>query len=251
MWTDGAFLSLALHSTASASSHDPEDARVVAVALGFFHPAIGEPIVRDWLIDPGIAISAEATHDHGIDTAYVRTHGLKPRPALTDVYEMLTQQWGPERPLVVFDAPRVLTTLDRDFDRHHPGRTLEIRGPVIDTRCIALHTWRGPEQPPAHFNEVCAAQSVLPPKTRHVRDEARTAGELARAQAHAFPGSIGNLDPVQLTLHQRRWHHDFFTRVAEAMEQRVTTSPGATGLKMVNADALRSRATAWPMRARL
>lgn len=245
MWTERPFISLDFKSTGAETVID----RAVSVALAFFHPAIGEPIVRDWVIDPGIAIPPESTQIHGMDTAYVRTHGERPRKVFKELHELLVLHWHRDMPLVAFDAPFVLTLADYEIDRHLPGTGLVVPGPVIDPLTIDRHLF--PDRPESRtLAALCELYRVPVKRSHHARADALNAGALARAQIPIHP-ELARRALSWLHTQQKVWHREYCERAADVLEQRVTVPPGDSTSMMLKAQRWRDRASAWPRQARI
>ncbi|UAB99667.1 hypothetical protein Dvina_17305 [Dactylosporangium vinaceum] len=129
-WADGPLCGLDIKTTGG----DLETARIVAIALAF----VGDktPIANlDVLVDPGVPIPAEASAVHGITTAQVRAHGLRPAEALQQLANRLGGAWGSGRAVIGFDIAPALTVLDREL-RRHLGAGLAVTGPVVDPHVI-------------------------------------------------------------------------------------------------------------------
>ncbi|HET6290477.1 MAG TPA: exonuclease domain-containing protein [Amycolatopsis sp.] len=120
---------------------DVETDRIVTAAVVTIDPLAGAVNKREWLLDPGVDIPAEATKIHGITTETARTAG---RPAAECVHEIRKALWEASAvgaTVIVYNAPYDLTLLDRELARHDftglgpvgPGKPL---GPVVDPLCL-------------------------------------------------------------------------------------------------------------------
>ncbi len=88
----------------------------------------GSPVVREWLVDPGIEIPEAAARVHGITTEMARAEGTSPAWAVADICEELIRAADDLVPVVAFNACYDLTLLDRECRRHGLGPI----GPVLD-----------------------------------------------------------------------------------------------------------------------
>lgn len=120
---------------------DVETDRIVTAAVVTIDPLAGAVNKREWLMDPGIDIPAEATQVHGITTETARTAG---RPAAECVHEIRKALWEASAAgatVIVYNAPFDPSLLDRELARHDlvglgpvgPGAPL---GPVVDPLCL-------------------------------------------------------------------------------------------------------------------
>lgn len=121
---------------------DVETDRIVTAAVVTIDPLAGAVNKREWLLDPGIDIPAEATEVHGITTEMARTAG---RPAAECVHEIRKALWDASAAgatVIVYNAPYDLTLLDRELARHDyvglgpvGSPTAPIRA-VVDPLCL-------------------------------------------------------------------------------------------------------------------
>jgi DNA polymerase-3 subunit epsilon len=94
---------------------DPETARIVTASVAWRGtPGDGG---RDWTVNPGVEIPAEATAVHGITTEFAREFGADPAVAVAEICGRLAQAMAERWPLVIFNAPYDLTVLDRETHR--------------------------------------------------------------------------------------------------------------------------------------
>lgn len=126
-WHLGMLASFDIESTGVSTDDD----RIVSACIAHVDgTGPGAPVVREWLVDPGIEIPAEAVKVHGITTERARAEGMSPAPAVAEIAEELLRAAGAFSPvpLVVFNAAYDLTLLDREARRHG----LEPFGPALD-----------------------------------------------------------------------------------------------------------------------
>ncbi|RHA38689.1 exonuclease domain-containing protein [Cellulomonas rhizosphaerae] len=177
-WWEGPLVGFDLETTGP----DPETALIVTACVVVDIPG-GEPVVMNWLVDPGVEIPEGATAVHGITTDHAREHG---RPAVAAVSRILEVLRSQPHPLVAFNAAYDFTVLDREARRHglaplDPDRVIDPfvldkkvdqyrRGKRTLARCCEIY---GVELLDAHTAEADALAAV------HV----------ARAIAREYPGA--------------------------------------------------------------
>ncbi|MFI7010018.1 exonuclease domain-containing protein [Streptomyces sp. NPDC050145] len=117
------------------------DRIVTAAAYGL---GGGEPVEpRDWMLDPGVEIPAEATAVHGITTDEARTKG-EPAPGGVDhIADVLAEYVRAGVAVVGHNTPYDFTLLDRECRRYEVPTLLDRLGEtplhVIDTRVLDQH----------------------------------------------------------------------------------------------------------------
>lgn len=94
--------------------------RVVTATVGVM-PFDGEPVITEWIADPGIEIPKEASDIHGYTTERVRTEGRPAADVIAEISNVLTAELlkDPEpRPLVIYNAPFDISMFIREERRH-------------------------------------------------------------------------------------------------------------------------------------
>lgn len=125
-WWEGPLVGFDLETT----SPDPETARIVTATVVLDRPG-ADPILRTWLVDPGIDIPEAATSVHGITTEHAREHGQDPATAAREVIDALVEGLDHHgAPVVAFNAAFDFTVLDREARRYGLGPLAP--DPVID-----------------------------------------------------------------------------------------------------------------------
>lgn len=122
-WWEGDLVGFDLETTGV----DPETARIVTACVVLDIPG-HEPVVRSWLVNPGVDIPAEAAAVHGVTTERAQADGQYPDVAIGEILTLLGAQANP--PLVAFNAAYDFTVLDREARRL--GREPFAPRPVID-----------------------------------------------------------------------------------------------------------------------
>lgn len=96
---------------------DIENDRIVTAAVS----VVGggeDTFSRNWLVDPGVPIPAEATEVHKITNEMVRREGVAAVEATEEITRLLADSLAREIPVVAFNARFDLTILDREARRH-------------------------------------------------------------------------------------------------------------------------------------
>lgn len=132
-WHRGTLVSFDTETTGT----DPETARIVTAAVVTCDPLSGSVHTDQWLLNPGLAIPAEATAVHGITTDMAREDGRDPAEALREIVDALSIAWRAGCPVVVYNAPYDFTVLDREM-RRHTGEGIWT-GIVVDPLVLDKH----------------------------------------------------------------------------------------------------------------
>lgn len=114
---------------------DPATTRIVTANISIIRPGGVVESSRDWLINPGIEIPAQATAVHGITTEYARENGEDAAGAIYDIVQELQALFDSSIPVVAYNASYDFTILQREAVRygHDP---LANPCPVIDPLII-------------------------------------------------------------------------------------------------------------------
>ncbi|WP_123306709.1 exonuclease domain-containing protein [Cellulomonas sp. PhB143] len=130
-WTAGPLIGFDTETTGV----DVHGDRIVTAALVRRDPG-GRTTARSWLLDPGVAIPAEASAIHGITTEHARAHGRAPAQALEEIAGEIARALALGTPVVAFNASFDLSILDAELSRHGLPRLAERLGrdvgPVVD-----------------------------------------------------------------------------------------------------------------------
>ena len=117
------------------------DRIVTAAAYGL---GGGEPVEpRDWMLDPGVEIPAEATAVHGITTDEARAKGEPAPYGVAEIVAVLASYALAGFAVVGHNVPYDLTLLDRECRRYEVPTLCDRLGEtplhVIDTRVLDQH----------------------------------------------------------------------------------------------------------------
>jgi DNA polymerase-3 subunit epsilon len=164
---------------------DVETDRIVAAYLGD-----GSTSDLSWLVDPGIAIPAEATAVHGITTDEARAHGRLAVEAIGEIVDALARALAAGIAVVTYNAAFDFTMLDQEC-RRYGLQTLEDRlgrpvSPVVDPWVLDKHVDRyrsGHRRLP----DVCQVYGVALLEAHDARGDALAALGVARALATLYP----------------------------------------------------------------
>jgi len=108
------FLSVDTETTGKDSS----TALIVSVSMVVDYPDGSAPVIKEWLINPGVEIPAEATKVHGITNEMVQEKGLDPKVALQEVANSLVKWEAQGFPMAIFNAQYDATVFLKEFERH-------------------------------------------------------------------------------------------------------------------------------------
>lgn len=98
---------------------DSGTALIVSVSMVVDYPdGVTPPAIKEWLINPGVEIPAEATEVHGITNEMVQENGLDPKVALQEVANALMKWETQGFPLVIFNSQYDATVFLKEFERH-------------------------------------------------------------------------------------------------------------------------------------
>lgn len=113
--------------------------RIVTFSFIYSADPNAEPVILEWLIDPGIEIDPGASEVHGITTEHAREHGQQPSDALQDIANRFVAIIQRGIPLVAFNCTFDISMLLTEFERHgieFPFTAEEAFSKVIDPLVI-------------------------------------------------------------------------------------------------------------------
>jgi len=181
---------------------DVDTARIVTAHVGVLD--VDGTVVhrRDWLLDPGTPIPAEATAVHGITDEHARREGLAAAVGVAEIVTALRAVLGDGVPLVAYNASYDLTVLARECARHGIA-PLDRPSPVIDPLVLdrALDKYRKGKRT---LEVTCAEYGVTLEGAHDAASDAIAAGRLAQAIAWRYPGELA-VDAAELHELQVEW----------------------------------------------
>lgn len=113
---------------------DLDSSRIVTASIVEIDAAGDVVMSKDWLINPGIDIPAEASSVHGVTTEIAQRDGVIPEGALVEISATLQNYFLDGVAVVAFNAPYDFTILRNELSRY--GVNKLVARPVIDPLVI-------------------------------------------------------------------------------------------------------------------
>lgn len=132
-WHNGPLASFDTETTGT----NPNEARIVTAACWLITPGHDKKH-REWLVNPGVEIPAEATQVHGITTEQARRQGQPAAAAVAEIASAVLYAYRNQIPVIVYNARYDITLIHRELVRHgHADLAAEweqfaARGPIVD-----------------------------------------------------------------------------------------------------------------------
>src|SRR5690606_22200296 len=132
-WHNGPLASFDTETTGT----NPNTARIVTAACWLITPGHDKKH-REWLVNPGVEIPAEATQVHGITTEQARNQGRPAAAAVAGTAPAGLYAYRNPIPVIVYTARYDISPMRRELVRHgHAGLAAEweqfaARGPIVD-----------------------------------------------------------------------------------------------------------------------
>lgn len=167
------------------TSRFPAEARIVSAALVTFdNDAAGSPLVREWLVDPGVEIPQETVEIHGITTEYAREHGQPAAEAVAELLTALTLEFAAGVPVVVMNAPYDLSVLQQEAARY--GLEFPEPQPVVDPLVIdkQIDKYRRGKRT---LGDLCGVYGVLLNQAHSAAPDALATVQVADCLAEKYP----------------------------------------------------------------
>jgi DNA polymerase-3 subunit epsilon len=158
----------------------------------------------DWIIDPGVEISAEATGIHGYTAEDIKLQGSDPKETLEKIINLLAEKCSEDVPLVIFNARFDVTIMDREAKRHGLVPLTE-RCPnlaIIDPMVIdkAAQPYRRGKRT---LGALCEVYHVPFEEVHKANDDALAAARLAWRMGTKF--QMGELTAAEVHQKQIEW----------------------------------------------
>ena len=206
-WYEGPLASLAIGTTTGTNA---ESDRIVAAAVAvqsahcrFWH-------VREWTVDQPSSVSHPATKGERLIPDQLKdSRANHPGPMLEDIARTLAGRTAAGVPLVVMDAPVVLTLLDRELTRHRGQPLISYLGSiplcVLDPGVLHRHI------DPTHAStrtlvDLCQLYSVPVTGPSGPAAAATAVLDLVRAIGSRYSNRLGSLNAAELHTRQAIWH---------------------------------------------
>lgn len=204
---------------------DVDTARIVTANVGLIDDtgAVIEGI--DWIVNPGVAIPAQASAVHGVSTERAQAEGRDPSEAVEEIMVALRAILNRGIPVVAYNAPYDFTVLEREAERYGLD-PLSAPAPIVDPLVIdkALDKYRKGKRTlevTAQFYGVELADA------HDAGADAVAAGRVAQAIARAHSAEL-DLDAAELHQRQVRWSQeqaaDFQEYMRRVKDPSFTTS---------------------------
>jgi len=192
---------------------DPDTARIVTATVVRIHGA--EVTSREWLVDPGIEIPAEASDIHGVTTERARAEGCAPALAASEILGTLVGAWS-FGPVVIYNASYDLTVLDRELRRHCGAHLGEV-GPVVDPFVIDKHLDKY-RKGKRTLTACCEHYQVTLGGAHDATQDALAAGRLAWRLAQVYPEQLGDLSKVNAL--QAAWRAEWAVNFTDYLRRQ-------------------------------
>lgn len=153
---------------------------------------------KDWLVNPGIEIPAEASAVHGVTTEIAKRDGIEPDQALSEISSTLQSYFLQSISVTAFNAPYDFTILNNELARHGLPR-LEAK-PVIDPLVIDKRFVKF-RKGKRTLSILCGHYSIELLNAHQSSADALAAVRLAQQQARLFSAEI---DQDNLSLHEQQ-----------------------------------------------
>lgn len=117
--TDAFYTRPFLSTDTETTGKDSSTARIVSVSMVVDYPDENTPpVIKEWLINPGVEIPQEAIDVHGITNEMVKEKGIDPKIALQEVANALMKWEAQGFPTVIFNSQYDATVFLNEFARH-------------------------------------------------------------------------------------------------------------------------------------
>ncbi|WFR74375.1 3'-5' exonuclease [Prescottella defluvii] len=194
-WTTRPICAFDLETT----GRDPLSARIVTACVVTVDGDLPRP--RNWIVDPGVDIPADASAVHGISTAHAREHGQNYASGYREIRQALTDAWAAGYAVVAFNAAYDLTVMDAE-GRRLGFPPLDDYGLVLDPYVIDREVDRE-RRGKRTLGALCEHYGIDLGFAHQAEADALAAAELARLLPQRFP-QLADLDDVMAS--QTTWH---------------------------------------------
>ncbi|MCB0861553.1 MAG: 3'-5' exonuclease [Solirubrobacterales bacterium] len=216
-WFDGRLAAFDIETTGT----DIENDRIVTAAVSIVGGGEGT-VSRNWLVNPGVEIPAEATEVHNITNEMARRDGVATVEAVEEITSLLAGALEEETPVIAFNARFDLTILDREARRHGVLPLIDrVGGPdgllVVDPYVVDRH-YNKYRRGRKNLAILCEAFGV-PLEGAHAADaDALAAVRLAWRMASRNE-ELGQMELFELHEHQIHWAEEQARDLKEFFEK--------------------------------
>jgi DNA polymerase-3 subunit epsilon len=98
---------------------DPFEDRVVTFSMVYSHAEGAEPVILEWLLDPGVEIAEGAAAVHGVSTEHAQEFGKPAADAMPYIARRMEKIVDLGIPFVIYNAPFDTTMIYNEFERHN------------------------------------------------------------------------------------------------------------------------------------
>ena len=211
-WHRGALVAFDTETTSPL----PTSARLVTATVCIIRP--GEAVeFREWLVDPGCDIPAEATEVHGVTTERARGDGMPEAQAVTEIEAELYRATTDGAPLVAFNAAFDLTVMDRAKRRAGHERALP-DFLVVDPHVIdkSVDRYRKGKRT---LTATCEHYGVRLDGAHDSREDALAAARVAWAICERHP-EVAGMSLVELHAEQAQWRSEQAASLQEYLRRK-------------------------------
>jgi DNA polymerase-3 subunit epsilon len=180
----------------------PDTTRIVTANISILLPDGQIESSRDWLINPGIEIPAQATAVHGITTEYAQQNGSAANDSIYEIVQELQALFDSSIPVVAYNASYDFTILQREAVRYGHDPLLD-PSPIIDPLILDKQVDRY-RKGKRTLEAVAEHYGVALTSAHTAAADAIAAGHVAQAIGRKFASEL-SLSAVALHAKQVAW----------------------------------------------
>ncbi|MFI8660759.1 exonuclease domain-containing protein [Rhodococcus qingshengii] len=215
--------------------------RIVTAHLSLINPQTGTIQPRDWLLNPGIDIPADATAVHGITTEHAAEHGAEYTPGVEEIVMALMAAWGSGHIVVAFNGCFDLTMVHAEAERLSIGG-LPL-GPVVDPFVIDKRHDKY-RKGSRKLGDVCAHYGITLDNAHEAAADALAAARLAYKLLRRF--DLATTPAEQLMHQQAAWYAEQQTGLATYWRKKARGLDGDVAAELTARAA--TVTTEWPIK---
>jgi DNA polymerase-3 subunit epsilon len=170
---------------------------------------------HSWLVNPGIAIPAEATAVHGITNERVAAEGQAAAGAVQEIVTQLRAAWDNGLPVVAYNAAFDIPFIWHEADRH--GVEFGAMGVVLDPLVI----WRQLERYRPGKKRLADAVSRFGLSVEDAHEAMADAKAAVEVMFNLVElGSLGDVALDEMMVSQASWHREWAVDFKAWLEER-------------------------------